>query len=362
MSESKKRRAVGEAVQVTPPTSPKSKDDKKGDKKKAGATGIHSPEPRAPPAIAAAPAPSSSDYEKLARYIDEQLTLAKDRIDMARDDHQKLKDVVEDRFTHQQILRNDMDMVKTELNKPKPDKAKHVTHADLHMSTGRIMEECEKLIKQSQKPMKEFGEQVREAISQTNGLQLSMDTFVSGAFNIVEENLKILEKEILDFKNSYAPKSSLKQLEELVSALGRTAPPTDGLPSAGDANKHVSFLLREFGSLKADIQLIENKLEQGNGKTIDKDSKDVCHCKHLDELKIIVEQMQKDLERLQQASRFLHERNGETPPMRQPPGMYHPHGESSERQTGGQRQDPNAMDTDYPMWSFFRRHQLFQIV
>ena len=104
MAESKKRRAVGERVQGTPPTLPKGVSALKADKKVAGVTGIHSPEPRAPPAIAAAPATSTSDYEKLRTYVDEQLTLAKERIDMTRDDHQKLKDVVEDRFNHQQLL------------------------------------------------------------------------------------------------------------------------------------------------------------------------------------------------------------------------------------------------------------------
>ena len=185
-------------------------------------------------------------------------------------------------------------------------------------------------------------------------MQLAMDTFVSGAFNICEDNLKTLEKEIMDLKNAPVTTPSLKQLEERISALGRAAPSIEGAPSAGDANKNVGFLLREFGDMKVDIQSIESKLEQGNGKTVEADSKGGCHCKHLDELKIIVDQMQKDLERFQQASRFLHERNGESPPMRQPPGMYHPHAEPSEHQSGGQRQDQNAADTIYPMWSCSR--------
>ena len=97
MSETRKRRAVG---QGTPPTSPKAKDDKK-DKKMAGATGIHSPEPRAPPAIAAALATDGTNYEKLRAYVDKQLTFAKERIDLTRDDHQKLKSAVGVRFNHQ---------------------------------------------------------------------------------------------------------------------------------------------------------------------------------------------------------------------------------------------------------------------
>ena len=235
MSESKKRRTPPAPV-GSPPGSPKT-GTAKPEQKPVKSDKIHSPEPRAPPALTAAPSQQQSDYERLRAYVDEQLVLAKERIDANREDHQKLKDVVEDRFNGHQQLRNEVNDIKDALKKQSLDNATFVTHAGVHEASDKILEECGKLLKTVQDPLNDFGEQIKTAISQTNGLQLSMDTFMSGAFNIVEENLKILEKEILDFKNSYAPKSSLKQLEELVSALGRTAPPTDGLPSAGDAQR-----------------------------------------------------------------------------------------------------------------------------
>ena len=45
-------------------------------------------------------APGGGDYDSLRRCVDEQLTLAKDRIESQRDDYLKLKDVVEERFNH----------------------------------------------------------------------------------------------------------------------------------------------------------------------------------------------------------------------------------------------------------------------
>ena len=167
-----------------------------------------SPEARAPPGAAPeTAAPGGGDYESLRQYVDAQLTLARDRIDSQREDYLKLKDVVEDRFNHHQTLKNEVAKLKAEM---KLNDGKTATKLYVYEVSGKVMERCEQLISETREPIKEFKDQVAKALLMVDGVQSNMDTFITGAFNICEANLKTLEKEFIDLKDVSGPGVQLR--------------------------------------------------------------------------------------------------------------------------------------------------------
>ena len=257
-----------------------------------------SPEARAHPGAAPETgAPGGGDYESLRQYVDVQLTLARDMIDSQREDYLKLKDVVEDRFNHHHTLKNEVAKLKAEI---KLNDGKTATKLDVHEASGKVMERCEQLISETREPIKEFKAQVAKALLMVDGVQSNMDTFITGAFNICEANLKVLEKEVIELKDSSGPgvklMATVRGLEEKISNLTQDGPKKSRWTSTATSpsnEKSVEFLYREFGNLRADLEAIKSVIEQddGAGKQGDGAAKPNCHCKHLDELAAVVEQL-----------------------------------------------------------------------
>ena len=181
---------------------------------------VMSPPPRAPQADGPETSKPNDDYESLRQYVDAQLTLARDRIDSQRDDYLKLRDVVEDRFTHHQTLVNEVVQLKADM---KIGENKLASKVDLHEASGKVMEQCEQLISNVRTPIKTFKDQVEKALHVVDAVQTNMDTFITGAFNICENNLKLLEKEVLDLKDSSGPGvkvlTAVRDLEEKFANL-----------------------------------------------------------------------------------------------------------------------------------------------
>ena len=303
----------------------------------------------------------------------------KDYIDAKfKDIYGKLADITSD---HLKLHGNVEDQL-TEIRKLPKQK-------DIHEASGKVMEDCEKLFKKANDRISLTVGQIEQALLLTAAVDNQLELHVKGAFKAAETNFEILKQRVDELANKDNEetasadaketdvhlRASLRRLERRLDTLetAEKTPPKEASQSSQEKpeqeskdndskDDEISNLLREFGNMKADVRDLKLGKQAGGTKTAGSGN---CHCIHVDELQVIVEELEQRLDKMVEDIKNLKKANGRAPliPPRdpegeaqqepeRPPNRWTANAKAPEFHPQGYQEQPGDGPEDYPMWSY----------